>query len=293
LPETFSGEGDLAEWIDHFESVAAVNESDDTGKLQWLRVRLTGRALTAFKRFPEGAKTSFGAATTALKERLDPESHRELHIVEFQTRKKSRTESWADFGEDLRILADRAYPDLQEEARERLSLNRYLDQLTDPQIAFVVRQTLPKSVDWATLRLESYQIRPAKPVGLVQETRELSPQLLVETVVGAVGGRPKENSTAALIQSLVERIEHLETDKRHSTEEQRLQDRRTEGEQRKNIEEDWVRRDKNEGQVTKDAPLSSAIVVVKKDTMPGGVQREEPLARETYNPPRYGPSGGG
>ena len=158
----------------------------------------------------------------------------------------------------MRILADRAYPDLQEEARERLSLNRYLDQLTDPQIAFAVRQTLPKSVDGAvtaTLRLESYQIRPAKPVGLVQETRELSPQLLVETVVGAVGGRPKENSTAALIQSLVERIEHLETDKRHSTEEQRLQDRRTEGEQRKNIEEDWVRRDKNEGQVTKDAPL--------------------------------------
>jgi hypothetical protein len=36
FPETFSGEGDLAEWIDHFESVAAVNEWDDTGKLQWL-----------------------------------------------------------------------------------------------------------------------------------------------------------------------------------------------------------------------------------------------------------------
>ena len=118
------------------------------------------------------------------------------------------------------------------QAHERLSLNRYLDQLTDPQIAFAVRQTLPKSVDWATLRLESYQIRPAKPVGLVQKTRELSPQLPVETVVGAVGGRPKENSKAAVIQSLVERIERLETDKRHSTEEQRLQDRRTEGEQR-------------------------------------------------------------
>jgi hypothetical protein len=100
LPETFSGEADLAEWIDHFESVAAVNEWDDTGKLQWLRVRLTGRA---FKRFPEDAKTSFGAAKTALKERFDPESRRKLHIVEFQTRKKSRTESWADFGEDLRI----------------------------------------------------------------------------------------------------------------------------------------------------------------------------------------------
>ena len=90
MPETFSGEGDLAEWIDHFESVAAVNEWDDTGKLQWLRVRLTGRALTAFKRFTEDAKTSFGEATTALKERFDPESRRELYIVEFQTSREQR-----------------------------------------------------------------------------------------------------------------------------------------------------------------------------------------------------------
>jgi hypothetical protein len=42
-----------------------------------------------------------------------------------------------------------------------------------------------------------------------------------EAVVGAVGGRPKENSTVTLIPSLVERIERLETKKHHSTEEQR------------------------------------------------------------------------
>ena len=59
------------------------------------------------------------------------------------------TEGWADFGDDLRVLADRAYPDLQEDTRERLSLNRYLDQLTDPQIAFGVRQTFPGTVDKA------------------------------------------------------------------------------------------------------------------------------------------------
>ena len=48
-------------------------------------------------------------------------------------------EGWADFGDGLRSLADKAYSELQEEARERLSLNRYLDMITDPQIAFAVK----------------------------------------------------------------------------------------------------------------------------------------------------------
>ena len=43
-----------------------------------------------------------------------------------------QVEGWADFADNLRSLADKAYPELQEEARERLSLNRYLDRITDP-----------------------------------------------------------------------------------------------------------------------------------------------------------------
>ena len=41
------------------------------------------------------------------------------------------------------------YPELHEEARERLSLNRYLDMITDPQIAFSVRQGFPRTVEEA------------------------------------------------------------------------------------------------------------------------------------------------
>ena len=33
-------------------------------------------------------------------------------------------EGWADIGDGLQSLADKVYPELQEEARERLSLNR-------------------------------------------------------------------------------------------------------------------------------------------------------------------------
>ena len=60
LPESFNGETDYCDWIDHFENVAAVHVKawDDNAKLQWLKVRLTGRAQTALKR--DGVKAGRG-----------------------------------------------------------------------------------------------------------------------------------------------------------------------------------------------------------------------------------------
>jgi len=43
-PEVFNGEEDFSEWIHHFESVGVVNKWDDIIKLQWLHVRVAGKA---------------------------------------------------------------------------------------------------------------------------------------------------------------------------------------------------------------------------------------------------------
>ena len=85
----------------------------------------------------------------ALTERFEPQSKRELYTAKFHTRKREKAEGWADFAQDLRVLADKAFPDLQEEARDRLSLNRYMDQITDPQINFAVKQRRPKTLEEA------------------------------------------------------------------------------------------------------------------------------------------------
>ena len=51
------------------------------------------------------------------------------------------------------------YSDLEDNARERLALNQFLAQITNPQIAFGVKQKRPKTVEEAavtTIELESY-----------------------------------------------------------------------------------------------------------------------------------------
>jgi hypothetical protein len=161
LPETFDGTKNWDDWYLHFENVAAVNGWDDAEKLKWLRVRLTGRAQKALHRLPEASRVTYEAALTALKERFEPDSRQARYHAELQTRRKRASEGWADFADDLKTLTDKAYPTLQDEAREQLAINAYLQQLTPVQVAFSVKQKCPKTLDdavAATLEMESYMV---------------------------------------------------------------------------------------------------------------------------------------
>ena len=64
LPETFDGTGNWSEWI---ENVASVYGWDNTLKLKWLPVRLTGRAQKALQRIPEATAGTYEATRETLK----------------------------------------------------------------------------------------------------------------------------------------------------------------------------------------------------------------------------------
>jgi len=164
VPEYFTGEGSYEDCIDQFKSISEINHWNDEQKLKWLKVRLTGRALMVYKKFPVTARVSFKNATKALRERFEPESHKDLYFAEFQTRCKSKKESWPEFGEDLRVLVDKVYPGLDDEACQQLALQKYLSQLDNEQVAFSVKQGKPRTIEAAvsvTLECESYLIRPS------------------------------------------------------------------------------------------------------------------------------------
>ena len=108
-------------------------------------------------------------------------------MAEFQTRKKLRGEGWADFAQDVKVLADKAWPNLQEEARECLALNHFLGQLDNPQVAFSVKQRRPETLNAAvsaTLEMESYlnpkssRIAPVQPQAKLEDTMEILTTIL-------------------------------------------------------------------------------------------------------------------
>jgi hypothetical protein len=221
LPDPFNGEGSCEQWSYHFDNVAAVNGLEAGDKLKWLKVRLTGRAQTAFQRLPDTTRADIKLATKALKERFEPSSRKTRYQAELQVRKKKSGESWADLAEDLRLLADKAYPDLEDNARERLALNAYLSQIENPHVAFGVKQKTPANLDaavTATLELESYWSPRMMTVAGVELDSEATPR---ETAsCGAVSQKPSSVSNeevASMVEKLMEKIDRLET-KQHQQE---------------------------------------------------------------------------
>ena len=136
--------------------------------------------------------------------------------AEFESRCKKRVEGWADYAEDLRSLADKAYPDLQLEARERLTLLSYLKQPEQLQVAFSVRQCRPATLDDAmtvTLEMESYLAPPRSSVQSVSNNEDPISEELPMPV--AATSTDQITELTALMERLSEHVQTLE--RRQST----------------------------------------------------------------------------
>ena len=212
-PEVFSGEPTASwdEWIGHFESVARINGWDNATRLLWLEVRMTGKAQSAWRRLTNEVKAHYETAKAALRKRFEPESKRELYAVEFQTRKRRHGEPWEELGDSLRLLADKAFPELEDKAREQLSLDRYLSMLEKPDIALAVRQKRPKSIDEAvsyTLEIETYvsTLQAGHHVSSAQETDRPD----VENKATINTAQAKEDAILEMLRTLTTRLDRLE-----------------------------------------------------------------------------------
>ena len=144
----------------------------------------------------------------SLRERFEPECKKELYLAEFQTRCKRKTESWAALAEDLKTLANKAFPTLQEDAKQQLALTHYLGQLDNPQISFNVKQKRPKTLDEAvsaTLELESYLLKPPQAVGQVVSS---IPDGDVSVVAGV---KQSQETMMQMLTKMMERLDKLES----------------------------------------------------------------------------------
>lgn len=95
------------DWLGHFESVARINSWDENTYLLWLEVRLIRKAHNAWRQLSDKAKAQYSTAKAALQKCFKLESCHEVYMV-IQARG---------------LLANKVFPDLQNNAREQFSLD--------------------------------------------------------------------------------------------------------------------------------------------------------------------------
>lgn len=111
----------------------------------------------------------------------------------------------ATFADDVKNLADKALPDLNENVRERLAIDRFLTQISEPQLAFSIQQKQPKTVNDAvatTLELQAH-------LSLANAASQPS-TLPVDTVTHSSSVQP--DRPMELLEQLVSQMEKLQTE---------------------------------------------------------------------------------
>ena len=149
-------------------------------------------------------------AKAALRKCFEPDSRREVYTAEFHTRKHNPGKRWEELADNMRLLADKAFADLDDRARGHISLDRYLTLLDKPEVALAVRQRRPWSVDKAvsyTLDVESYMRtftnRSHQPITSVSESTAPDTE-----TVGVV--KVNQDAILKMLRSLNIRLDQLE-----------------------------------------------------------------------------------
>jgi len=132
-------------------TMAKVNRWNEAMQLLWLQVHPTGKVQTAWERLDQTAKSTYEDAKKALREQLEPSCKQDLYTAEFHARKHLEKESWDDLADNLHSLSDGDFPDLDDKAREQLSLSRFLSLIGKPTITLSVCQRCPITLNEAVM----------------------------------------------------------------------------------------------------------------------------------------------
>ena len=94
---------------------------------QWVKVKVDESSFgwpstKAFQHLGEEAKADYAGAKAALGACFEPESKQSRYRAELETRCKKREEGCADFAEDLHVLSEKTYP----------QLNVFLKRISNP-----------------------------------------------------------------------------------------------------------------------------------------------------------------
>jgi len=124
-PDPYSGDDDWDQYISYFEDCAELAQWSSKERLLYLATSLKGQARLFYSSLPTEEKRSYRFLTARLEQRFGCKRQQERWISKLQNRIRGKTETIATFGDDVRVLSQKAYVNLDNEAQEMLALQHF------------------------------------------------------------------------------------------------------------------------------------------------------------------------
>ena len=193
-PDRYSGKVPWKEYYRHFESCRVVNQWNEAQAASYLVASLQGNALRLLGDVPAGQAQAYSGLVKLLERRFGTGRQSENFLVELRHRRQGPKESLQELGQAIRELTDKAYPDIQDESRDRLAKNHFLDAVESRCVREGINRARPRNLDeaiQAAMETENFERveqqrtldgRPAKlarvlDTGVEQRFREIETDL--------------------------------------------------------------------------------------------------------------------
>ena len=157
-PATFDGTGSWLDYRAHFDAVAEINRWSQTEKDLYLAISLRGQAQGVFGNLSTQSK-DYDKLVQALEQRFAPPNQTELYRVQLRERRQTASETLSALGQDIRRLANLAYPTAPIDVRDTLAKEQFIDALHSSDMRLTVKQARPSDLNVAVrhaVELEAY-----------------------------------------------------------------------------------------------------------------------------------------
>ena len=160
-PQNYDGSSDFEEFLCQFEITCEINAWKYKEKSLYLANCLTGVARSLLNDLDSDGRRDYDTLIEKLRNRFGSVNQSEIYRTQLKSRTRHTGETIQELAQAIKKLVRQAYPGVNKEVIETLSLDNFIDAITDSEIRMRVRELSPKSLDEAEqicVRLEAYKV---------------------------------------------------------------------------------------------------------------------------------------
>ena len=183
-PQNYNGATDFDEFLAQFEVVSELNGWLYREKSLYLASCLTGDARSLFSELDYEGKRDYNTLVEKLAGRFGSENRSEIFRTQLKSRARNKGETIPELAQAIKKLVRQAYPGVGKDVIEILSIDHFIDALSDSDIRLRVREFCPKTLadaERTALRLESHKVADRQRSRLVGQIDSNSMQNKGET----------------------------------------------------------------------------------------------------------------
>ena len=138
-PQTFSGTDDFENFLAQFEITAEINGWDYRAKSLYLANSLTGTARSLLNEVTAEQRRDYKSLVQKLTARYGSENRAEVYRSQLKSRCKGKGETIPELAQAIKKLTRQSYPNATLDVIEALSLDYFIDALSESEIRLRLR----------------------------------------------------------------------------------------------------------------------------------------------------------